>query len=115
MKDLRVNIHLDIVELHGVIDALQKLGGQELADRLLDTTDFTRRQLIEVYGCDPKQVKALTNPYWIKQWGDSSTHYFRLHHPEVARLMRESEVPAANWIIDLGNSPGHLLHISFHV
>jgi hypothetical protein len=26
MKDLRVNIHLDIVELHGVIDALQKLG-----------------------------------------------------------------------------------------
>jgi hypothetical protein len=98
----RVEIHLDIDELHRVIGALQAEGSEEcqdLADRLLYTTDFTRKQLIDVYGCDPKQVKASTVPSGTKHWGDGKTHYFRLCHPVVSRLMQESKNPAANWII----------------
>lgn len=98
----QVEIHLDLDELHYVINALQTAGSeqyQEIADRLLLTTTFTRKQLVEVYECDVKRVKALSNPGFVKHWGDGQTHYFRLSHPEVTVLMRESKNPAAHWIV----------------
>lgn len=89
-------------EFQSLIEFLEAGTGEmrELADRWLLKLELTRKQLSQVYGCDAKRVKALSEPDYVKDWGDGCTHYFRLSHAEVADLMRQSQNPCAKWLID---------------
>jgi hypothetical protein len=99
-KEYEFTFNLTIPEVHRILEGLEMLALEhrtpecsDIAAKVRSGILLTRSMLIDDYGCDPREVKALTDPDKIttQSWRDGTTHYFRLDHPEVVRLLQKRQ------------------------